>query len=300
MSVHSARCTAKTATRLQPRALTARFPALLWLASLSVAAVAAAPPYKGTVFLDPNVLTQSDPTALRSLIPRGRGDRVMFDRRANGWITAHAFLFHARFNDGLTIEIQVNPELATASLALAEASKYAESIGRIPTMLRTGVETVWLHRGRELFGGGNKNILIHLQMAEEYMRDGFLEEALMHEGAHSSLDPQHKRSSGWRAAQTADGRYISEYARDHPDREDLAESFVPYFAVRHRVDRIPKAMRETILKTIPNRIAYFDSLTRQTLALGVCCAPRPISLPFGRRIRFWDPVLPLPVRYVEP
>jgi len=112
---------------------------------------------------------------------------MMFDRRVNGWITARAYLFDAQFDDGLDIEIQVNPEFSAAA-AVAEASKYAESIGRLPTLLRAGVETVWIHRGRKLFGGGNKNILIHLQMAEEYMRDGFLEEALMHEGVHSSLD----------------------------------------------------------------------------------------------------------------
>ena len=300
MPEDSACCTTRTARWLQPLLLSARFPALLSLACVSVAAVAATPPYKGTVFLDPNILTQSDPTALQSLTPEGRGDRVMFDRRVNGWITAHVFLFHARFDDGLTIEIQVNPELAAASLALAEASKYAESIGRLPTVLRTGVETVWLHRGRKLFGGGNKNILIHLQMAEEYIRDGFLEEALMHEGAHSSLDPQHGRSAGWRAAQAADGGYISEYARDHPDREDVAESFVPYFAVRHRVDRISKAMRATILKAIPNRIAYFDSLARKTLAFGRWRTSPPTPPLSVRRIRFWEPPLALHVREFEP
>ena len=299
MSEDFARCTAMMAKWLQPRALITTFRALLWLASVSVWPVAAAPPYEGTVFLDPNILTQSDPTALRSLTPRGRGDRIMFDRRVNGWITAHAYLFATQFDDGLAIEIQVNPEFSAAA-AVAEASKYAESIGRLPTLLRAGVETVWLHRGRKLFGGGNKNILIHLQMAEEYMRDGFLEEALMHEGAHSSLDPQHRRSPGWRAAQAADGKYISKYALDHPDREDLAESFVPYFAVRHRVDRLPKAMRETILKAIPNRVAYFDSLTRETLAFGVWRTPPPISLRSVRSIRFWEPARAVHVREVEP
>ena len=43
-------------------------------------------------------------------------------------------------------------------------------------------------------------------------------------------------------------------------REDVAESFNAWFAVRHRSDRVAKAMIETIERTIPNRIAYFDSL----------------------------------------
>ena len=35
--------------------------------------------------------------------------------------------------------------------------------------------------------------------------------------------------------------FISEYARDHPDREDIAESFLPYLAVRYRPERLTDA-----------------------------------------------------------
>ena len=54
---------------------------------------------------------------------------------------------------------------------------------------------------------------------------------LFHEAAHVSLDVDHTDSTGWRAAQAADGEFISTYARDLPDREDVAESVSPYFAV---------------------------------------------------------------------
>ena len=209
----------------------------------------------------------------------------MYDRRPGAWITALAYLFNARFNDGLTIEIQVNPELGSAEAALVEAEKYGESIGRLPTALRTGVETVWIHRGREAFGGGNNNILIHLEMAEEYMRGGFLEEALLHEGAHSSLDPLHLSAPGWQAARDADGGFISAYARDSPDRgEDLAETFVPYFAARYREDRIAGTMRHTIVSAIPNRIAYLDALELDMHPHGVRHVPLMTSSGFVRII----------------
>ena len=41
----------------------------------------------------------------------------------------------------------------------------------------------------------------------------------------------------------------------------MTESFVPYLAVRFRSGRISLADEETILNTIPNRIAYFDRLS---------------------------------------
>jgi hypothetical protein len=61
-------------------------------------------------------------------------------------------------------------------------------------------------------------------------------------------------------AQAADPTFISDDARDFPEREDIAESFVPYLAVRYRADRIPESLRMTIEATMPNRIACFDGL----------------------------------------
>jgi len=80
----------------------------------------------------------------------------------------------------------------------------------------------------------------------------------VHEAAHTSLDAMHAASSGWLAAQQADPTFISTYARDNPAREDIAESFLPWLAVRHRSSRISQALAETITRTIPNRLTYFD------------------------------------------
>ena len=216
------------------------------------------PPFPGTIFIDPDIITSSDPTAFESLSAAGQGSRTMFDRRVNGWITVDAYLFNASYDGGLTAEIQVNPEFGGVAAALAEAEKYAEVIGRLPTALRADVETVWIHRGVEPFGGGNNNLLIHIGQAERYVADGILEETLVHEAVHTSLDAAHASSPGWLAAQAADATFISSYAQDFPTREDIAETFVPYLAVRYRSDRISQSLANTILTAIPNRIAYLD------------------------------------------
>jgi len=182
----------------------------------------------------------------------------MFDRRVNGWIIVDAYLFTATFDDGLTAEVQVNPEFGNTAAAQAEAEKYAPVVGRLPTALRTDVQTVWIHMGTQPFGGGNNNLLIHVGQAELYIRDGILEETLVHEAVHTSLDAAHAAAPGWRTAQAADRTFISTYARDYPFREDLAETFVPYLAVRYRSGRISSTLANTIRQTIPNRIAYLD------------------------------------------
>ena len=217
------------------------------------------PPFWGTIFLDPDIITAEDPTTFQSITYDGQAMRTMFDRRVNDWITVNAFLFTAVYSDGLSIEVQVNPEFSTSAAAATEAETYARVIGRLPKVLRLDVQTAWIHQGTEPFGGGNNNLLIHIGQAALYEADGILEETFVHEASHTSLDAAHAASAGWLAAQSADSNFISTYARDFPNREDIAESFLPYLAVRYRADRISPELAATITATIPNRIAYFDA-----------------------------------------
>lgn len=217
------------------------------------------PPFNGTIFLDPDILTSSDPTTFTSLTFAGQAQRKMFDRRVNNWITTTPFLFKANYNDGLTIEFQVNPEFKTIAEAQIQAIKYAEVIGRLPTALRKDVKTSWIHMGTQPFGGGNNNLLIHIGQTTLYEKEGILEETFVHEAAHTSLDATHSASKGWINAQNADPSFISTYAFDNPKREDVAETFLLYMALRYRSDRISASLKNTILETVPNRIKYFDS-----------------------------------------
>jgi len=218
------------------------------------------PPFWGTIFIDPDIVTPSDPTAFLELAYTGQESRVMYDRRANDWITVDAFLYNADFDDGLSIEIQVNPEFGDPETAEVEAVKYAPVIGQLSTALRKDVQTVWIHKGINPFGGGNNNLLIHTGQADEYIRDGILEETFIHEASHTSLDAYHAGAPGWLKAQDDDPTFISEYAKDNPTREDIAESYLTYFAIKYRSDRISVGLADTILSAIPNRINYFEGL----------------------------------------
>jgi hypothetical protein len=233
---------------------------IIGFACLAAEPARADPPFSGTIFLDPDIITAADPTTFQHSADAGQGYRRMFDRRENNRIHLNAFLFDASYSDGLSIEVQVNPEFGDQAAARAEAVKYAAVIGRLPTCLRAEVRTVWIHKGTRPFGGGNNNLLIHTGQADRYAASGILEETLAHEAAHTSLDRTHAAAPGWLAAQDTDAEFISTYARNHPGREDIAESFLPYLAVSHRSDRISQALANTIAQTIPNRIAYFDGL----------------------------------------
>ena len=182
----------------------------------------------------------------------------MYDRRS-GWIDLEPFLFDTKFSDLPSVEIQVNPEFGSIEKAKVQAERFAPVIGRLPKCLRKDIKTVWIHMGNEPFGGGNNNLLIHVGQADDYENRGILEETLVHEAAHTSLDGVHAYAEEWQNAQEQDAEFISTYARDNPFREDIAESFLPYFAARHRPERISSKLKEIIEKTIPHRIKYFDS-----------------------------------------
>jgi hypothetical protein len=222
----------------------------------------AAPPYSGTAYLATDIITAADPTSFSGISYVGQAQRRMFDRRPAAFITLNAFVFNATYVDEpATIEVQVNPEFETPEAALVVAQKYARVIGRLPGTARSLARTMWIHKGDYPFGGGNNNFLIHTGQADIQEARGYLEETLLHESGHTSLDGLHANAAGWVAAQRADPDFISTYARDNPTREDVAESWGPYLMVRHKRERFPAAMADVILRTIPNRIAYFDSLT---------------------------------------
>ena len=105
------------------------------------------PPFGGKIFIDPNIITEADPTAFAEIETIGRGVRTMYDRRVNDWIQNRAYLFEASYDDGLMIEMQVNAEFGSASAAQEQAEKYTIIFGRLPTSLRRDIESSWIHRG---------------------------------------------------------------------------------------------------------------------------------------------------------
>jgi hypothetical protein len=217
------------------------------------------PPFGGTIFVSGNIITDDDPTSFKSVVAAGRGEVTMFDRRPGKPHKVNAYLFTATFDDGQTMEIRVNPEFG-ADGALQQAKKYLPYIGQMPFVLREDIEKVLIHAGKKPFGGGGKGILIHTGMGDSYIKSGILTETLYHEASHTSLDRTHSRAKGWMAAQKKDGGFISGYAKTNPYREDVAETYLMYFAVRYKPDRIDDKLKAKITKAIPNRIAYFDSL----------------------------------------
>jgi len=216
-----------------------------------------------------DVIKNTDPKHI-TLTLNYAGQKIckMFDRRINSSIKLNAYLFNAEYSDDLKIEVQVNPEFSQDK-AREHAGYYAIVIGQLPKALRTRVEKVWIHNGEEPFGGNYyaKSLLIHVQQGDKYIADGILEEIIIHEACHTLFDGLYANdsdsdwNSNWKKSRNKDNNtYISTYAEEFPEREDIAESFLAYFAFRYRKDRISSKTYDNIKIQIPNRIEFFDSL----------------------------------------
>jgi hypothetical protein len=218
-----------------------------------------APPYRGTVFANPNIITKECPSRLLSMGEPSKGTRTFFDRRTGRFSETAVHIFKAKFEAGRQIEICVNGEFTDPGQVRSLARKYAGEIGRLPVCLCERIETVIIHDGKCLFGGGNANVMIHLKQAEEYEKGGFLEEALFHEAVHTSIDEALSGDRKWSSGIASARTFISDYAKAHPAREDAAESLLLYFGMKFRPQVMDKAAMADIRRGLDWRVAYFDS-----------------------------------------
>lgn len=239
--------------------------ALSVLAACAISAHAA-PPYSGTAFIASDLITQADPTKFVGIVDRGLQSRNVFDRRIGDYVIMDVFVYDTLYLDGHEIEFQVNPEFGDIDASRQQVDSYAPVIGRLPNALRRGLGIVWIHAGDNPFGGtpfdgSNPALLIHTgALAQSYINQGVLEEILVHEATHAVLDVPVRDRQDWLDAQTSDNEFISTYARDNPQSEDVAESFLPYLAVCCGQGRVPASVVNTTSATIPARLRVFDSL----------------------------------------
>jgi len=146
--------------------------------------------------------------------------------------------------------------------AAEHAETYSIAVGRLPYVLRRDLETITIHDGVEAFGGGNRDILIHTAYAEQvYEPLNNLDETLVHEGAHTSLDGRIYGTEEWEDAVDGDNKFSSNYAKDHPGREDIAETYLVWFATRYAPEQFTEEALADWECYMGNRFRVFDDFS---------------------------------------
>lgn len=217
------------------------------------------------LYTDCDIITKKDPTTFKSIEFIKKKKIKGWDvrkRTSSGWKESSfkAFIFIVNFEKGHEIRIRVNAEFENKDKAEKQALKYAKMVGQLPYFLRTkNLKTITIHKGNKNWGGGNNDINLYTDSHPKWQN--CLEEIMIHEGGHVSLDWKwggSVKASKWNKAAKADGKFISRYARKNPKREDVAETINWWIAVKCKKDRISESIYKRILKGIPNRIKYLD------------------------------------------
>lgn len=218
------------------------------------------PPFSdtaGTVF---DIIRADDPGSFLCLQPQGQAVRQIWDKRVDGEPLVQAFLFTARFTDGTVIEIAINPEFGSAGAARSEALRYTTPLGQLPTAVRRGIDRFSVHGGDAGFHAGAGQVVVYAGRADQRLIYAHLEESLFHEAVHASWDADHRLAPDWIAAQAADGGFLTDYAANSPEREDLAETALFALALLHHPDRFPPVDSADARRAVPHRIAYIANL----------------------------------------
>ncbi|MEM1065569.1 MAG: hypothetical protein AAF771_11675 [Pseudomonadota bacterium] len=214
------------------------------------------------VSTDIDFINADDPHVFECIEYNGRDRREMPDKRRDELFANDAFVFTARFADGTRVGLWAHPDFRSPETALATAEKITRPLGKLPTFMRRNLSHVVLHVGDETAFAEDlgRFFVMYSENIDDRVRTRDIEETVFHEAVHATLDEPHARSGIWQRAQAEDDAFVTQYAADFPQREDLAESAIFAFAMHYHPGRLPRAVERNVRATMPERLGFFDKL----------------------------------------
>ena len=248
----------------------------------------------GTVWESADIITAVDPSALKSIEYVGRDSTNFHLNNHDSWSFSpdpEAFHFQAHFIDAI-MDIYVHSIHGDSASAQKTTEVIVPATGRLPHIFLDGVIKIGYSipaRGALAGASPCTNVYGWHSDLQPHPDDdastnrwkistaAFAEEVALHEGVHNILEGckrsecddvqsanceglARSKSAEWKAAQDADGLFITAYARNSPNSEDMAESFWGWFVSRCVPERMHPEYKRRIDAGIPNRLAYFDAL----------------------------------------
>ena len=219
------------------------------------------PPYGGTVYIDGGWITPADTSSFIEKVSLGIERVTMYDRRVPAFTDVDAHSYELAYGNGVVVVARVNTEFDEAT-ALTLADKWGFVLGQMPLGLIDHLGELHIQPGDELMGGNGftnpTHVLIHEDHGANNLANGWAEEEVLHELGHAVFQPR-VEDADWVAAQNTDPCFISDYARDNPIREDVAETLGPYLAMKFLSERVAEADGTKIANCIAARSLVLDS-----------------------------------------
>ena len=203
----------------------------------------------------------NDTDAFVNLTYVGREDKEMPDSRNDELFDQNTFIFSAAFITNRTVEIWCHSDFDSRQEALEYANKVALRLGKLPDFMRDELSHVVIHKGDEgAFAEAEAQFFVlYSDNIDTRIANNDLEETVFHESVHAVLDRDHIETSSWKDAQTNDGNFITQYAKDRSNKEDLAETALFVYTMLRKPGRLSNTIEDWVNTYIPNRFAYIQN-----------------------------------------
>lgn len=226
--------------------------------------VAAAPLFENSVVSnDIDFIMASDPSVPACMRYLGQATREMPGALDTSDLMApDVYTFEATFLDQSTVGIWVHPSIGSEEDAQYQAGLLVGPLGRLPAVMRQGLSHVVIQSGYHAAFGEHLGhfFVVYADNVRARIETHDLEETVFHESVHATLDAEWAQSDEWLRAQAADGAFITEYAAEKPDGEDLAETALFAYTYLRHPERLPSDILHGVETIVPARLAVLRTI----------------------------------------
>jgi hypothetical protein len=236
---------------------------LTLLATLALSTARADPLFPNSVASnDLDFITGDDPGTAFCLRFSGLTRAEMPDKRNDVLFADDVRVFAATFADDTALELWVHPDIATEEEAIALVTPVTEAIARLPIQMRSLLNHVVIHSGDETAFAEDvgRFFVLYSDNIRSRISTHDLQETVFHESVHATIDVPHADSPEWLAAQAADGAFVTTYAAENPEAEDMAETALFAWTTLKHPGRLPPEIEASVSTLVPARLAFFDTL----------------------------------------
>lgn len=215
------------------------------------------------VSTDIDFIQSDDPDAFLSLSFVGRDRKEMpGSLDSEELIDEEAFIFEATFSNNKKLPIWLHSSFGTEEAAQEYAEKATGPLGKLPQFMRDRLDHVVIHKGDHTAFGEHIGhfFVLYSDNMDTRISNNDLEETVFHESVHASLDLDYAEGEEWISAQVQDCQFITHYAKDNFDGEDLAETAIFAYTMITNPGRLDSSTEDWIKLEIPNRLAFFRAL----------------------------------------
>ncbi len=225
--------------------------------------LAVPPLFKNSIVsTDIDFITECDADSFKSYVYIGQQEKEMPDSRNDILFDKKAYVFESTFANGKKVGIWAHSSFGSKAAAEEYVVKLNPRLGKLPELMRDKVSHVIIHKGdATAFAESEGNFFVlYSDNMDVRISNNDLEETVFHESVHASLDFTYANSTGWKNAQNADGNFITQYGKDNPKLEDLAETAIFAYTMIKNPGRLSKDIEDWVNKNNPNKFAFFKTI----------------------------------------